>query len=287
MGEQASAWREELVRPLLAAYAAIPDVAAVALSGSAARRTADRWSDVEVMVFWSRPPDEEERRASAESVGAEVRRSFPFDDGEQVWADDLAVAPDGLLVEVTHELVATSEEQLDRLLLQFDPDPLLLNFAQGVVDARPAHGSALLEGWKGLLADYPEQLQAAVVQRNAQIDHFWRWQMYVERGNPMLLASAMGEVAGRLYATLLALNKQYGPSLKSPDALSRPLELAPPDFAARLRESFALPAAEQAAAIADLVGETYDLIEQQLPAVDVGRLREIFQHARTTAGPSD
>jgi len=51
MGAAASAWREGLARPLLAAYAAVPDVAAVALSGSAARGTADRWSDVEITVF--------------------------------------------------------------------------------------------------------------------------------------------------------------------------------------------------------------------------------------------
>jgi hypothetical protein len=287
MGEGASAWREGLVQPLLAAYAAAPDVAAVALSGSAARRAADRWSDVEVMVFWSRPPGEAERVELAESAGAAVRRCFAFDEPEQVWADDLGVGPDELLVEVTHMLVSTAEEQLDRLLRRFDSDPLLLNFAQGVLDAVPAHGSALLEGWQGRLATYPDELQLAAIRRSAQIDHFWRWQMYAERRNPMLLASAMGEVAGRLYATVLALNKKYGPSLKSPDALSHQFDVAPPDFAARLRESFALPAAEQAAALAALAAETYDLIERHLPAVDVARLREIFQHERAPAGPAD
>jgi hypothetical protein len=286
MGAAASAWRDELVQPLLAAYAATPGVAVVALSGSAARRTADRWSDVEIMVFWSRPPSDAERRALAESAGAAGRRYFPFDAGEQVWCDDLSVGPDGVLVEVTHLLVATAEEQLDRLLRQFEPDPLLLNFAQGVVDAEPAHGAALLGGWKSRLRTYPEQLQVAAVRRGAQIDHFWRWQMYVDRRNPMLVASAMGEVAARLYATVLALNRKYGPSLKSPDALSQDLDIAPLDFAARLRESFGAPAAEQAATLADLVSETYDLIELHIPDVDVARLREIFQHGRTPAGPA-
>lgn len=287
MGEAASAWRQELVQPLLAAYAATPDVAAAALSGSAARRRSDRWSDVEIMVFWSRPPGEAERAGLAEGAGATVRRCFPFDEGEQIWADDLAVGPDDMLVEVTHLLVSSAEQQLDRLLRRFDPDPLLLNFAQGVVDAVPAHGSALLDGWKSRLGVYPDELQSAVIRRSAQIDHFWRWQMLVERQNPMLLAAAMGEVAGRLYATLLALNRRYGPSLKSPDALSQPFDLAPPDFAARLRTSFSLTPAEQAAELARLVDETYDLVERHVPAVDVERLRRIFQHARAPAGPSE
>lgn len=287
MGEAASAWREELVRPLLAACAATPGVDEVALSGSAARGTADRWSDVEVMVFWSRPPGEEERRAAAESAGAEVRRCFPFDEAEQVWCDDLSAGPDRLLVEVTHALVATAEENLDRLLGRFDPDPMLLNFAQGVLDAVPARESALLDGWKRRLDPYPDELQLAALRRSAQIDHFWRWRMYVDRRNPMLLASAMGETAGRLYATVLALNRRYGPTLKSPDALSGRFDVAPRDFPERLRQSFAAPPAEQAAALASLIDETFDLIERHVPGVDVARLREIFHHERAAGGPAD
>jgi hypothetical protein len=287
MGTVASAWRAELVQPLQTAYAAVPDVAAVALSGSAARRTADRWSDVEVMVFWSDPPCEAERRESAERGGAVGRRYFPFDAGDRVWSDDLSVGPEGVLVEVTHILVATAEEQLDGLLAQFDPEPALLDFAQGVLDAVPEYGSALIEGWQSRLRTYPERLQLAVVRRSAQVDHFWRWRMYVDRRNPMILAAASAEIAGRLYATVLALNKKYGPSLESPDALSQQFEVAPTEFAARLRQSFDLPAAEQAAVLADLIGETYDLVERHTPAVDVARLREIFEHERVPAGPSD
>ena len=55
----------------------------------------------------------------------------------------------------------------------------------------------------------------------------------------------------------------------------------------RLRQSFGLPPAEQAAPLAALVDETYDLIELHLPAVDVARLREIFEHGRLPAGPAD
>ena len=36
----------------------------------------------------------------------------------------------------------------------------------------------------------------------------------------------------------------------------------------------------RSAELAKLVAETYDLIEQNAPAVDVARLRRIFDHAR-------
>ena len=110
----------------------------------------------------------------------------------------------------------------------------------------------------------------------------------MDRRNPMLNASASGEVASRLYATMLALNKRYGPSLKSADALWQRFDVAPPDFAPRLRSSFAVPPAEQASILTQLITETYDLFaESHAPAVDVVRLREIFHHERVATGPSD
>ena len=48
----------------------------------------------------------------AKRGGAEVRRFFPFDADERVWCDDLSVGGEGVLVEVTHALVATADEQL-------------------------------------------------------------------------------------------------------------------------------------------------------------------------------
>lgn len=285
MAPAASEWRTELARPLLAAYAALSGVTAAALSGSAARGTADRWSDVEAMVFWSRPPRDREREDAAASGGATPRRFFAYVEDERIWCDDLSAGSEDVLVEVTHLLVATAEEHLDRLLRRCEPDPLLLNFAQGVVDAVPASGDGLLEEWRQRLAVYPEELRVAVIRRTAQVDHFWRWRMFVERRNPMLLAAATADIAGRLYATMLALNGRYGPGLKSPDALAQPFELAPPEFALRLRGSFGLAPEAQAAALTALILETYDLIEQHVPEVDVARLRQIFGHTRTAAGP--
>ena len=135
--------RRALVQPLLAAYAAVPDVAAAAVSGSVARGAADRWSDVEMMVFWSRPPGDQERRQSAQRARAEDRPFFPIDADDRDWRDDISAGGEGLRVEVTHAIAATADEQLNRLLEVCEPDHPLLNLDQGIIDAVPAHGSTL------------------------------------------------------------------------------------------------------------------------------------------------
>jgi len=90
-----------------------------------------------------------------------------------------------------------------------------------------------------------------------------RWRMCVDRSNPALLASANGEIARALYTVVLALDRRYGPGRKSPDALTQRFVVAPPEFAARVQASFGMPPSEQAAALEQLIRETYDLIEKE------------------------
>jgi predicted nucleotidyltransferase len=71
MVTEAARWRRQMVRPVLDRYAAVDGVDAVMLGGSTARGDADRWSDVEVGVFWRRAPTTAERLAVARA--ADVR----------------------------------------------------------------------------------------------------------------------------------------------------------------------------------------------------------------------
>ena len=49
---QASQWRAALARQVAPFIAANPDVQAIMLAGSTSRGNADRYSDVEIGVFW-------------------------------------------------------------------------------------------------------------------------------------------------------------------------------------------------------------------------------------------
>src|SRR5687768_13902242 len=100
---------------MLAAYAGTPGVDAVMLGGSTARGDADRWSDVEVGVFWARPPTLAERL-----VAPSVRPGTP-EDGQSPWYDYLSI--DGLAVDVEHALSSKVEETLDLVLDAYVPDP--------------------------------------------------------------------------------------------------------------------------------------------------------------------
>ncbi len=53
---EASLWRRALAERIALVYASNPEVAAILLSGSVARGWADHYSDIELGIYWSRPP---------------------------------------------------------------------------------------------------------------------------------------------------------------------------------------------------------------------------------------
>lgn len=270
--------RRTTVAPVLAAYEQTDGVDAVMLGGSTARGDADRWSDIEVGVFWSRPPTPAERVAPAPAV----RAGTPVEEGSP-WYDYLSL--DGIAIDVEHALSSAVEETLDRVLVECVPDPAGLSLLKGLVDGREIGGRRpeLVESWQRRAATYPRGLAVAIVEREGAIDKFWRWQMLAERDNPVLLAREFLRMTTQLLAVLHAVNgRYYGHPLafKRLDALEAELTHAPSALATRLRAVFTKTPPEAAEVLRQLVEETYDLVEAHLPELDVTRLRTRFHTTR-------
>ncbi|MCU0492312.1 MAG: nucleotidyltransferase domain-containing protein [Chloroflexaceae bacterium] len=284
----ANKWRVMQAQRIGALYTANPNVAAVVLGGSAGRGHADAYSDIELGVFWLSPPSDAERRTVIEQSGTDLLRSYPFDPLEHVWEDDLSLgrsAPDhansGVLMEVIHTTTARVQQTLDAVLLHHDPDEGKQNIIAGVLAGQPLHNEPLLQHWKAQAASYPTELAEAVVRRHAQIDHFWRWRMWLARGpNLLMLYQSYAQVQQKLLHTLLGLNRVYYAGFKWLDVVAAQLHHAPPDLVSRLRAVFQVEPAEGAGQLKALVEETYDLLEQHMPQLDVERLRRIFRYQR-------
>jgi len=263
-------------------YAAEPAVDAVLCGGSTGRGHADRWSDLEIGVFWSRPPEERLRRAVVADLGGADLRAFDYDADDRCWFDEFwysGAAGAGLLVEVVHMTAADADALLDRLLTATDVRGGLLAFAAAIVYGRPLAGS--VERYVSRLRAYPRPVATAVVRRHGQIDHFWRWQMYVERGDVHGLRAHFAAVATALTHMVCALNGRWWPGGKWPRLVTAGLPIAPERLTTRLAAVDALAPPEAAAALSELVEETYDLVAEHLPEADPERLRTIFRFART------
>ena len=284
----ASRWRAAFARQAAAVYAANPDVEAVILGGSTARGHADRHSDIELGVFWRRPPTDEERQAAAGAIKGDLHRLYPYNPQYGVWSDDYFLgraasgAPkSGVLLELGHYTVDFLDRTFKAVLQGHDPDPEKQNLVAGVADSVPLHNSGLVLEWKERAALYPDELSLAVVRRYAQIDHFWRSEMWLARDeNLMMLYESFVEAQQKVLHVLLGLNKVYYFKFKWLAVVAGRLEQKPPNLVRRLRRAYQLEPAAGAQEVAALVEETYDLVEQMLPQIDVDWLRTVFRYRR-------
>jgi hypothetical protein len=284
----ASQWRHTIAERLAPIYAANPHVAAVLVGGSTARGHADRYSDIELGVFWHQPPTDAERHAAATHSGGDLLALYPYDPTEEVWSDDYMIgraSPDqpksGILVEVAHYTTDFLDRTFNAVLEQHIPDTLKQNLIAGIVDGAALYNAELIQHWKARAAAYPEELAFAVVSRHAQIDHFWRWEMWLKRGtNLMMLYHSYTQVQHQLLHVLLGLNRVYYFGFKWLNVVAERFAHKPPDLVQRLTRVYRVEPADGARALAELVEETYDLIEQQMPQIDVARLRAIFRYRR-------
>jgi hypothetical protein len=280
----AAAQRRTLAEKIGLAYAGDPRVAAVLLGGSTARGHADRYSDLVLSVAWTEPPTEDDRAAAISTAHGDLVTLYPLHDG--VWCDAWKIGRrddvpfTGIEVDMSHCLVDTVEQCLRDVIDDCDPEPVKQLVVGGILHAIPLHGSALVERWQKHAAHYPDGLRLAVVRTHAQIEGLWRLDAFAARGNPVAGYQVLTAAHEDLLHVLLGLNRTYYSGFKSLTAVVRDFPLAPPDLLERMRASYPLEVGRSKAMLTALAEETHDLVETQLPEIDVGRLREILRYDR-------
>jgi hypothetical protein len=252
-------------------YAANDGVAAVLLAGSVARGLADDRSDVEVDVYWHRPPTDGERRAVVDEAGWEWVYA-EVDDNE--WADGVRL--DGVKVDVSQFTTSTIDSYVEALL-SGDTEPELQVRATALLDGRALAGSDLIESWRVRLAAYPDALARAMVDGGLPPRPVERLEMLRERDDPVLLTRDLLEGVHGLLDALFAVNRKYVPHPyhKWLTFECSQLRLAPPDLEARIRAVLAAPM-DGVPGFVSLAEETFDLVEQHVPAYDVAAARADF-----------
>ena len=281
-----------LVRELARIYTADPRVLAVMAGGSVARGCADEYSDVEIGVFWDKPPSDEDRRDAARRMGGEIWRFDPSGGDRASEHIGLSEATVGsrlylgtAMVSPIHITVGTAEEWIGALVDDFDTDLHKYELAAAVRYGVPVYGHDLLRRWQEKAASFPDRLAVKLVQQNLWLGPWFNRASYVARADHLVLAQNLVWMQQGIVNVLAALNREYLPSTehKWVGWLLERLEVKPDDCAARLRATFATE--DLGEAVRDLVElgmEVIDLVEAHLPEVNEMSLFEGHPWVNTT-----
>ena len=262
-----------LARKLAQPYAALPEIRAILLTGSASEGVSDFYSDIDMILYYETLPSEDVLAAAAEQNGGSDRAQIA------PRQDDAAIEHyyvDGVECQFAHSTIAVWEAEIASVLVNHDVTSPTQKALGGMAEAIPLYGEDLIRKWQATLAAYPDALAMAMVQQHLVFYAVWGLLDRMEMRDATIWFNQMlVDNAHALLGTLAGLNHLYFSNFqfKRTRHFIEKMTIAPPNFADRLEALFHSYPANAAADLEVLVRETVGLVEAHMPQVDTTRAR--------------
>lgn len=266
-------WRRALGRRVAAAYAESDNVVGTAIAGSVGRGTADHYSDLEIDVYYHRPPTRAERTRAVERSGG---RLIGLEEDEVEWEEQMSFG--GFPVTTSSFLAATVESCLAEAGAGGPAWHAQIRLAS-LLRSTAVTGTDLITRWRGRAAVYPEPLQLAMLTEyvGRLSDYGPQEHMLLARADPVALYRRMSAAAQAVIGVLLALNRMYAPTPhhdKGVAELITGMQHIPEDLTDRLRRAFFAEPSAGVAILAQIIEEVLDLLSRCAPAFDLRKYQD-------------
>lgn len=276
MTAQSKKW-SRLARDISESYTMWDETLAVTLGGSVAREIADDSSDIDIFVFCTSLPSEQQRTDAVNVVNG---KGWKRHDQMQEWG----IVRDcfhlnGARIDIGYFLEITAQNLIDDVLVRYDTMPIKQGFLGGLLDAVPLHGQDVIKHWQDQVREYPDGLRLAVIQAHLWMDPLWIPEIYSnKRGDFLMLQDAMVKTSMNVLGMLSGLNRIYQTAeWKRIQVQISKMEYAPINLFERLADVFHIPNQKRVASLTSIVEETFSLIETHMPELNVGAARIAFK----------
>jgi len=270
-----TAERLALARRIVARLAEREWLGAAMVAGSVAYDEADSFSDVDTLLFTTRPLTLEEmeaERREAERSGGGFYAGTP-EEGFALWRVE-----EGIRCDLSYGQVEPTEQLIAEMIEQPSTNSTTQLIIGGFQGGIPLHNPEWIDAWQQRASNYPEALARMMVEENLrqQPCHIWRG-MGAARGDRLFLNEAFLRLVDRLVGVLCGINRVWHPGkIKGLHRTVAQFSLAPPAFESRIDALFSSTLHDAVETAVHLVEEVWTLVEQQMPEVDVAGARARF-----------
>ena len=260
----------ELARRVVDGAVETAPVRAALLAGSAGRGSADRFSDIDLLLYVDVVPPLEVLDRVRMGVGGvdPLRRYEPT---EYAIGEEFSL--DGVRTEVSFTTVERIEWQLAQLLDDLaDVVSPHQKFLSGIADGLPLYGHELIEGWQARIRAYPDALRRAMIEGHWDFFPLWYYsEAMAARDAELWRLDVLVTGAFHLLGVLAGLNRVYFTrfELKQMRELVAKMPLKPASLAERIERLFRLSPDEAAREFAALVEETRKIVHASLPDLEL------------------
>ncbi len=271
-------WRLRLAKKIAEAYSADPNSEVVMIAGSVGRQWDDGYSDIEIDVYYYAPPTESSRIKAVKRAGGTLAL---LDESRVEWEEQMLF--NGFPAATSTFLSSTIENDLIRVLNEYDVDPLAQTRLSSLLNGIPVKGVDKIREWRRKAEQYPTGLMTEMLAEYLDFSQMRNASMFASRNDLLPLYRVFAEIGENVTKSLLGLNKVYLPTpdrLKWIEKITTELKLKPAGFAERLNGTFCSPPEMGIEELRTLISETLELVEANVPEFRVAGLRKKLQETR-------
>lgn len=273
--QTASSWRIELATELMQAYVAKEGIRMIVLGGSPSKNLADRYSDLDIVVYWDAIDRSWIDTIPLASSGGDRKFLLSMGSGDSCM-ELYYFGP--LIVEVGHITLAAWKELVSDVLDRHEISPFKQKSLAGFLAAYPIYGEPLVRHWQERISVYPEQLASKMVRQS--LGFFWRGCLLnqgLERGDILFFYDGICMMLKKLLSILAGLNRIYFSPVEPrwiEYELSR-MPIRPDDMWQRIQSIFDGDRKRAVGILEDLIGETLKLVDRHMPELDLSMTRRL------------
>jgi nucleotidyltransferase-like protein len=240
---------------------------AILLTGSVARGDADEYSDVDLILYHDRLPDEVGRESIRTGIGGGDRQVLGAD--ETGFVEQYVV--DATYCQLAHVAIVGWERDLAKAVAGEESELPLGKMVAGLFEGEALHGADLIDGWRDRAVHTPA-LKRALVERHWTFFPLWFFERsFPPRDAPIFTREELVKAAYALLEVLAAVNGVWFSrfQLKRTREATEKLAIAPERLYERL---LLLVSGDLGAAVLELeslVGETEAIVSEHVPDAQI------------------
>lgn len=256
---------KDKARKMATIYKENKKVQAVLLAGSVSRGWEDKHSDIELNIFWSEPPTDDDRMFPIRAVDGSIIEFHPFE--EEEWAESY-LTPQNVKFEISSFLATTANTWIKEVVKEFEVDYGKQCMASSLFYGVSLYGDRVISEMKKEVEVYPDQLAQNMIEENLALWSRWnnRYAL-LDRNEWIMLYDLMVGVQKKLLGTLFGMNKLYihHPSFKWMHKYSEIFTIKPVYLDERLSRILIQDVHESIKELELLIREVFNLVEKHYP----------------------
>ncbi|MFS0749906.1 DUF4037 domain-containing protein [Oceanobacillus sp. 1P07AA] len=182
-------------------------VEAIILAGSVSRNLQDDYSDIELHIFWSSSPTDEDRQYPIKKVKGTILSYHPYE--EEEWSEAY-LNQDGIKFEISSFLSTTVERFISDVMDNYRTDLEKQCLVASIHDGISLFGKEKINQLKNKVVKYPSGLSKQMISKNLWLSNGWNnRKALLSRKDWLMLYNVICGVQKKLFGVLFGLNHMY------------------------------------------------------------------------------